>query len=176
MRLGLDSHSCLPFAAGRALPNAPTTSRRCARRTPKSRRRFGSSTAASVGLVGFALLALVGAGRLVGCCDPSHRSSLPPEVQARERLGVAAQAAGGRRGAEPDFANRAALFRRCAFDLPPGELTTTEFCRAIAANDQIGPELATAISDFCGDCDERKFAPRRPPPATGAADARSEAG
>src|SRR5712672_3337735 len=35
-----------------------------------------------------------------------------------------------------------------AFALPPGELTTTEFCRLIAGHECVGPELAGAISDF----------------------------
>jgi hypothetical protein len=56
------------------------------------------------------------------------------------------------------------------FALPPGELTTTEFCQAIGANSQVGPDLSTATSDFLRRCDERKFAPDAPPQATGAAE------
>lgn len=57
-----------------------------------------------------------------------------------------------------------------AFALTPGELTTTEFCRAIAKNDQIGSDLSATTGDFLRRCDERKFAPDSPPEATGAAE------
>jgi len=49
-----------------------------------------------------------------------------------------------------------------AFALPPGELTTTEFCRLIAGHEGVGPELAGTISDFLRRCDERKFTPSPP--------------
>lgn len=49
-----------------------------------------------------------------------------------------------------------------AFALPSGELTTTEFCRLIAENEGVGPELAGTISDFLRRCDERKFRPSPP--------------
>lgn len=49
-----------------------------------------------------------------------------------------------------------------AFALPPGELTTTEFCRLIAGHEGVGPELAGAVSDFLRRCDERKFTPSPP--------------
>ena len=40
----------------------------------------------------------------------------------------------------------------------------------MAANEQVGPDLSTATSDFLRRCDERKFAPNAPPAATGAAE------
>jgi len=49
-----------------------------------------------------------------------------------------------------------------AFALPPGELTTAEFCRLIADHEGLGPELAGAISGFLRRCDERKFTPAPP--------------
>src|SRR5260370_10278107 len=52
-----------------------------------------------------------------------------------------------------------------AFGLPAGELTTGEFCRALAGHEPVGPELSAAFADFLHHCDERKFAPRRPLPA-----------
>lgn len=55
-----------------------------------------------------------------------------------------------------------------AFGLPPDELTTTEFCRAIARHEKIGPELATSVSDFLRRCDELKFAPASAPATIGA--------
>ena len=51
-----------------------------------------------------------------------------------------------------------------AFELPAAELTTTEFCAALAASERIGGELAAAVSSFLRECDERKFSP--PPAAT----------
>lgn len=44
-----------------------------------------------------------------------------------------------------------------AFALPPGELTTGEFCRVASSHEEIGPELASAVSEFLRRCDERKF-------------------
>jgi hypothetical protein len=49
-----------------------------------------------------------------------------------------------------------------AFALPPGEFTTTEFCRLIAGHERIGPELAGNVSEFLRRCDERKFTPAPP--------------
>ncbi len=43
------------------------------------------------------------------------------------------------------------------FQLSPGELTTTEFCREISGNEKIGSELSTATANFLRDCDDRKF-------------------
>jgi hypothetical protein len=49
-----------------------------------------------------------------------------------------------------------------AFNLPAGELTTAEFCRAIATSDQVGSELSQAVGGFLRECDQRKFAPAAP--------------
>ena len=59
-----------------------------------------------------------------------------------------------------------------AFNLPPEELTTTEFGRAIASEGRLGPELSTAISDFLRLCDRDKFSPPAPiPPLSAVAQA-----
>src|SRR6266567_6489006 len=55
-----------------------------------------------------------------------------------------------------------------AFGLPAGELTTSEFCRALAGHEPVGPELSAAFADFLRHCDERKFAPAGPLPALNA--------
>ena len=55
------------------------------------------------------------------------------------------------------------------FGLAPGETTTTEFCKLIAGNAQIGAELSAAIGDFLRQSDERKFAPGAPHPKLDAA-------
>jgi hypothetical protein len=44
-----------------------------------------------------------------------------------------------------------------AFELPPGEMTTTEFNRATSASEMVGHKLAADVSDFLRQCDERKF-------------------
>ncbi len=59
-----------------------------------------------------------------------------------------------------------------AFALPPGELTTAEFCSLIAGHEGIGPDLAATISEFLRRCDERKFMSGAPAaPITAAATA-----
>jgi len=55
-----------------------------------------------------------------------------------------------------------------AFGLPPGELTTTEFCRAIGTVDKLDPDLASGVAGFLRQCDERKFAPQPVQPPLGA--------
>ena len=55
-----------------------------------------------------------------------------------------------------------------AFDLPPGELTTTEFCRVIANHAPVGPELSAALGEFLRLCDRDKFSPPAPAPPFGA--------
>ena len=44
-----------------------------------------------------------------------------------------------------------------AFELPPGEFSTTEFRQLVSANEKIGAELANALSEFMRQCDEQKF-------------------
>jgi len=50
-----------------------------------------------------------------------------------------------------------------AFELPPDELTTSEFCQAIAGHEEIGPDLAVRVGEFLRRCDELKFAPATSP-------------
>jgi hypothetical protein len=57
-----------------------------------------------------------------------------------------------------------------AFQLAPGELTTTEFSRALANSEQVGAGLAAEAAAFLRDCDDRKFAPTPTPAPLGAAD------
>jgi hypothetical protein len=81
---------------------------------------------------------------------------LPPEVLAREALTkLLRQPEDGKL-----LSNVSQILRRyviAAFELPAAELTTTEFCAALAASEKIGTEPAQAISDFLRACDERKF-------------------
>jgi hypothetical protein len=93
---------------------------------------------------------------------PKPPEVVPPEVLARAALEPLRQ--------QPEdgaLLSRVSQILRhyvaAAFDLPPGELTTAECCRAIAGQGQIGPELSAALSGFLRQCDQRKFSP--PPPA-----------
>jgi len=92
---------------------------------------------------------------------PRPPEVVPPEVQARQAL----------EPLRPQPEDGALLSRisqvlrhyvTAAFNLPPGELTTTEFCRAMAAS-SMGTELSAALGEFLRQCDQRKFSP--PPPA-----------
>ncbi len=89
---------------------------------------------------------------------PESLVILPPEVVARQAL--------AKLQAEPEDGNNLSslsqIVRRYmtgAFNLPHQELTTAEFCSAIAETPQIGPELAQLISGFLRECDVRKFSP-----------------
>ncbi len=55
------------------------------------------------------------------------------------------------------------------FWLPSVETTTAEFCANLARNEQVGPELAGAVSEFLRACDERKFSPGHSVPPLDAA-------
>jgi Domain of unknown function (DUF4381) len=52
-----------------------------------------------------------------------------------------------------------------AFSLPPDEMTTAEFCRAIENQERIGPDLSGAIGRLLRQWDKRKFAPAPTGPA-----------
>ena len=87
---------------------------------------------------------------------PAAAVGVPPEVEARTALAVL-----------PATVDKGILLSRVsqilrhyvqrAFELPPGELTTPEFCRLLAGNASLGPELADALSEFLRDNDHRKF-------------------
>jgi hypothetical protein len=113
-------------------------------------------------LFGVLLLALVGVA-VWFLTRPKPPVIVPPEVQARHALEPLRQ--------QPEdgaLLSRVSQILRhyvaAAFDLPPGELTTAEFCRAIAGHAQVGPELAAALSDFLRLCDQDKFSPPAPVP------------
>jgi len=92
---------------------------------------------------------------------------VPPETQARQELESLRQQ--GEDGAVLSRVSQ--IVRRyvsAAFGLPPGEMTTADFCRAIANHEQLGSELSAVLGDFLRQCDERKFAPPAPMPALGA--------
>jgi len=112
-------------------------------------------------------LLVVGGVAICFLSRPKPPVPVPPEIRARQELETLRS--------QPE--NGAVLSRvsqvlrnytNSAFGLGTGELTTTEFCGAMAAHEQVGPELAQAIAEFLRRCDERKFAPSGPGPALGA--------
>jgi Domain of unknown function (DUF4381) len=92
---------------------------------------------------------------------------IPPDVLARRALEAL-------RGQEENgvlLMKVSGILRRYvifACGLPPGELTTTELCQAVAARPEFSPDLAAAIAGFFRQCDERKFAPAPPASSLGA--------
>jgi hypothetical protein len=117
-------------------------------------------------LCGVLLLALVCAVAWI-LTRPKPPMVVPPEVQARQALEPLRQ-----QPEEGVLLSRVSQILRhyvaAAFGLPPGELTTAEFCRAIDGHAQIGPELSAALSEFLRQCDQRKFSPSAPVPPLGA--------
>ena len=113
-------------------------------------------------IAGILLLALVGAAAWF-LTRPKPPAVVPPEVQARQALEPLRQ-----QPEEGVLLSRVSQILRhyvaAAFNLPPGELTTAEFCRAIVGHDQIGLELSAALSEFLRQCDQRKFSPSAPAP------------
>jgi hypothetical protein len=87
---------------------------------------------------------------------PRPKIIIPPEVQARQALEVLREQPED--GAILSCVSQVLRnYFMTAFKLAPGELTTTEFCRAISDNEGIGAELSNATSDFLHDCDDGKF-------------------
>ena len=99
---------------------------------------------------------------------PRPAIPVPIEIQSRKELEVLRQ-----RSEDGQVLSQVSrVLRRYvagAFELPPDELTTSEFCRAIAAHEKIGAELASCVGEFLRQCDELKFAPAGPPMPIGAA-------
>ena len=100
----------------------------------------------------------------VGCAAvwffsrPKPPAVVPPEAQARKALqAIRQQAEDG-----VVLSQVSQILRRylaAAFDLPPNEMTTSEFCQAMAQHAQYGAELQREVSRFLRECDQHKFAP-----------------
>jgi len=93
---------------------------------------------------------------------PKPLPPVPPEVRVRAEL----EALRGEPETGAVLSHVSQSLRRylvAAFALPPEELTTTEFCARLSANEIVGAELATVISHFLRECDERKFSPAPAP-------------
>jgi len=89
---------------------------------------------------------------------PRGQVAITPEAQARKELDLLM--------GQPEngmlLSQVSQIIRRyvsAAFKLPAGELTTTEFCKAISTNESVGAEISAEISEFLRRCDQRKFAP-----------------
>jgi len=88
--------------------------------------------------------------------QPKPAIILPPEVLARNALTkLLRQPEDGKVLSEASQILRRYIL--AAFDFAANELTTAEFCDALANHKQIGTEVASSISDFLRECDERKF-------------------
>jgi hypothetical protein len=111
---------------------------------------------------GVLLLVLVGAA-IWFLTRPKPLIVVPPEDLARKALEPL-----GQRAEDGALLSQVSQILRhyvtAAFNLPPVELTTTEFCRAIAGHEQVGADLSVALSEFLLKCDQRKFSPPAPAP------------
>ena len=100
---------------------------------------------------------------------PKPEEITPPEILARRAL----EALRGRAEDAVLVVEVTRILRRyvlAAFGLAPDELTTSEIRRTLQHSAPVDPELATAITDFLRECDERKFAPAPPAPQPGVVD------
>lgn len=90
--------------------------------------------------------------------QPKPVVPVPIEIQTRRELEAL--------GCAPENGQTLSKLSRClrryfavAFELPPGEMTTTEFNRAFAVKGAADGELVEAVGEFLRRADEKKFAP-----------------
>ena len=119
--------------------------------------------AVGLGLVG--LLVLVAVIWLL--TRPRPAQPVPPAVQARRAL-EPLRPVNENGKVLSEVSQTLRRYIADVFQFPPGELTTTEFCRTIEEHQQPGTELTQRIVEFLRKCDERKFAPSPPQPPLGA--------
>jgi hypothetical protein len=95
--------------------------------------------------------------------QPKPTVILPPEILARGALAkLTGRPEDGKLSSEVSQILRRYVI--AAFHFPAAEMTTAEFCAALADNEKIGAELAESISSFLRECDERKFSPTKSAP------------
>lgn len=112
-----------------------------------------------IALSAVVLIALVFA--ILRWLRPKPPVIVPPAVEARVALGTLRNAAEN----GPVLSRVSQIVRRyfgMSFGLPPAELTTAEFSRAMVSCGQMSPELRQGVTEFLRECDERKFAPSAP--------------
>lgn len=116
-------------------------------------------------------LLLIGIAVLLGWLwlRPKTPTAIPIEVLTREKLSSLRQ--------RPDDGQTLSEISRCfrnylavAFELPPEEMTTSEFCQLLSRSEKVNPKLATQAGEFLRHCDEVKFAPTAAPARMGAAE------
>ena len=89
---------------------------------------------------------------------PKPAAPVPPDLRARKTLEPLRQKA--QDGAVLSQVSQILRhYVSAAFALPPGEMTTADFCRAIADQGRLGDDLSASLSDFLRKCDALKFAP-----------------
>ena len=88
--------------------------------------------------------------------QPNPAVVVPPEIVALNAL--------TKLGSQPEdrklLGEVSQILRRyisAAFEMPAAELTTAEFCAALAENKKIGDKLAKVAGALLHDCDEQKF-------------------
>jgi hypothetical protein len=109
-------------------------------------------------LAGILILILLATAVVWKMLHPGPRPVLPPAAAAREALAKCrAQPEDGKVLSEISQILR--RYAAATFHFPPGEFTTSEFCRYLERSEQVPPQLARVHSDFLRACDERKFSP-----------------
>lgn len=109
----------------------------------------------SVILAGLGVIALVAFGVWL-VLRPKPKIIVPPEILARQALeALREQPEDGACLSRISQVLRSYFI--AAFQLAPGELTTTEFSRVLAGCKQIDVGLVAAVADFLRECDGRKF-------------------
>ena len=87
---------------------------------------------------------------------PRPAPVIPPAMEARAELtNLPADVSDGVKLSRISQILRRYLQR--AFALPPGELTTTEFCQALGARTDLGSDLTLSLAEFLRENDRRKF-------------------
>ena len=153
MKFFITSILFLPFAVGAADTNALPALAPAYGEIPPTFWELHQST---IIVAGFAFLAVAFLFLRVWL-RPETPVILPPEALARQTLAkLQLQPEDGKVLSEVSQCLRHYVSE--AFNLPNHELTTAEFCAALAG-EKIGVELARAISSFLRECDERKFSP-----------------
>ena len=107
-------------------------------------------------LIGGAAGMLLGALAVWWLLQPRPQAVVPPAEVARQQL--AALRSRSEDGAV--LSQVSGILRRyfcMALELPRAELTTTEFCAALARSEKVGGDLAASLADFLRLADERKF-------------------
>ncbi len=114
-------------------------------------------------IFGAALLVIIIAAVVWMLTRPTPAAVVPPVIQARTDLEKLQH--------QPEdgvtLSRVSQILRRyvtTAFNLPPAEMTTAEFCNAISERGNLGKNISTDLTTFLNECDQRKFAPA--PPAT----------